>query len=73
MYDRWHHISQQFVTVVEAIGSDTIPKGKREVPSIHPNGPAIVINVVFRLGLAALRFVVDDFAAITNTAWSTTG
>ena len=42
LYNPYHHISQQFLTLVEAISSNTMPKAKRvvtpeplETPSVH--------------------------------------
>jgi lipopolysaccharide heptosyltransferase II len=33
LYNPYHHISRQFLTLVEAIDSDTYPKAKRRVPN----------------------------------------
>ena len=41
LYNPYHHISRQFLTLVDAIGSDTHPKAKRRVSDERLTVPAI--------------------------------
>jgi ADP-heptose:LPS heptosyltransferase len=41
LYNPYHHISRQFLTLVDAIGSDTHPKAKRRVSGESLTVPAI--------------------------------
>ena len=43
LYNPYQHISQQFVTLVEAIDSATIPKAKRKVEEKAANPPEVAI------------------------------
>ena len=44
LYNPYHHISRQFLTLVEAIDSSTCPKAKREMPDERPAAPAIQVE-----------------------------
>ena len=44
LYNPYHHISRQFLTLVEAIDSATCPKAKREMPAGNLAAPAIQIE-----------------------------
>jgi ADP-heptose:LPS heptosyltransferase len=41
LYNPYHHISMQFLTLVEAIDSFSLPKAKRRIPDEKPNAPAL--------------------------------
>jgi ADP-heptose:LPS heptosyltransferase len=43
LYNPYHHISKQFLTLVEAIDSSTRPKAKREMPDEKLTVPAIKV------------------------------
>ncbi len=44
LYNPYHHISRQFLTLVEAIDSDTHPKAKRRVPNEALTIPPIKVE-----------------------------
>ena len=44
LYNPYHHISRQFLTLVEAIDSDTHPKAKRRVPNETLTIPTIEVG-----------------------------
>ena len=44
LYNPYHHISRQFLTLVEAINSDTHPKAKRRVPNEMLTTPTIAFG-----------------------------
>lgn len=44
LYNPYHHISQQFVTLVEAIDSTTVPKAKRLVADNHQETPSVTFG-----------------------------
>ena len=44
LYNPYHHISRQFLTLVEAIDSDTHPKAKRRVPDERLTIPTLEIG-----------------------------
>jgi ADP-heptose:LPS heptosyltransferase len=41
LYNPYHHISSQFLTLAEAIDSSTRPKAKRRIPAEKPAAPAL--------------------------------
>ena len=44
LYNPYHHLGHQFVTLAEAIDSDTSPAGKREVPAELPVVPRVALG-----------------------------
>jgi lipopolysaccharide heptosyltransferase II len=44
LYNPYHHISRQFITLVEAIDSSTHPKAKRQIPDEMLKVPAVKVE-----------------------------
>ena len=44
LYNPYHHITQQFLTLAEAIDSGTVPRAKRQVTDEEPKAPVIVFG-----------------------------
>ena len=44
LYNPYHHITQQFLTLAEAIDSGTVPRAKRQVTAKEPKAPVIVFG-----------------------------
>ena len=44
LYNPYHHISQQFLTLAEAIDSPTVPRAKRRIPEQEPGPPTITFG-----------------------------
>ncbi len=44
LYNPYHHITQQFLTLAEAIDSGTVPRAKRRVKAATPEAPRIVFG-----------------------------
>jgi len=44
LYNPYHHITHQFLTLAEAIESGTVPRAKRQVTAQEPKAPVIVFG-----------------------------
>jgi ADP-heptose:LPS heptosyltransferase len=44
LYNPYHHITHQFLTLAEAIDSGTVPRAKRQVTTEEPRAPVIVFG-----------------------------
>lgn len=64
LYNPYHHISQQFLTLAEAIDSTTVPKAKRQMMAQEPEPPTITFG---QDEMERMRKrVVDDFPQIVG-------
>jgi ADP-heptose:LPS heptosyltransferase len=62
LYNPYHHISQQFLTLADAIDSTTVPRAKRQVTAEAPQAPVIAFG---RDETEAMRKrVADDFPQV---------
>jgi ADP-heptose:LPS heptosyltransferase len=67
LYNPYHHISQQFLTLAEAIDSGTVPKAKRQVTAEEAKAPVIVFGEDETERMR--KRVANDFPQILGKKW----